>query len=41
MALGQMFYIIALTLTPNYGMLTPFMFTSIIFGYLMSVFRYG
>jgi len=41
MALGQMFYIVALTLTPNYGMLTPFMFTSIIFGYLMSVFRYG
>ena len=41
MTLGQMFYILALTLTPNYGMLTPFMFTSIIFGYLMSIFRYG
>jgi len=41
MAIGSTFYIIALKLTSNYGMLTPFMFTSIIFGYLMSIFRYG
>ena len=41
MAVGSTFYIVALKLTSNYGMLTPFMFTSIIFGYLMSIFRYG
>ena len=41
MTLGQLAYIGAILLWHNYAILTPFMFTSIIFGYLMSVFRYG
>ena len=39
--MGLSAYVLALLLTKNYGTLTPFMFTSIIFGYLVSIFRYG
>jgi drug/metabolite transporter (DMT)-like permease len=31
----------ALLMTNNYGLVTPFMFSSIISGYLVSVIRYG
>jgi len=40
-ALGSTFWITALTLTKNFGLITTFSFTSIILGYLVSVFRYG
>ena len=36
MTIGQLGYIASLLLSHNYAMLTPFMFTSIIFGYLLS-----
>lgn len=41
MAIGQLAYIGALTLTKNLGVLTTLSFTSIILGYLISVLRYG
>jgi drug/metabolite transporter (DMT)-like permease len=41
MCIGQLCFVGSLFLTHNYGMLTPFMFTSIIWGYLVSIFRYG
>ena len=41
MTMGQLAYIASLLLTHNYAMLTPFMFSSIIFGYILSIFRYG
>jgi drug/metabolite transporter (DMT)-like permease len=41
LTLGQLCYIASLLICHDYGMLTPFMFTSIIWGYVVSVFRYG
>ena len=41
LTMGQLAYIGSLLLCHNYAMLTPFMFSSIIFGYLLSIFRYG
>ena len=41
LTMGQLMFVGALLICHDYGMLTPFMFTSIIFGYLMSVIRYG
>ena len=40
-SVGLILWSYALLLTKNYGTLTPFMFTAIIFGYLVSIFRYG
>ena len=40
LTIGQLMIISSLTITKNYGMLTPFMFTNIIVGYLVSIFRY-
>ena len=40
MALGQLIGISALILTKNYGMLTPFNFSTIVLGYLVSIWRY-
>jgi drug/metabolite transporter (DMT)-like permease len=34
-------FINALLMTKKYGVVTPFMFTNIVVGYLLSVFRYG
>ena len=39
--LGLLAFAAALLMSHNYALLTPFMFTSIIFGYLVSVVRYG
>ena len=39
--LGLLAFTYALLLTKNYGRLTPFMFTSILFSYMVSVLRYG
>lgn len=41
MTAGQLSYIASLLICHRYGMLTPFMFTSILVGYFFSVFRYG
>lgn len=41
MTIGQLSYIGALLICHHYAMLTPFMFTSIVVGYLVSVLRYG
>lgn len=41
MAIGQLSYIGALTLTKNLGVLTTLSFSSIIMGYLISIFRYN
>ena len=38
--LGGLFMIKALLITKNYGVLTPFMFCSILVGYIISVVRY-
>ena len=38
---GLLLFTYALFLTKNYGRLTPFMFFSIIFSYLVSILRYG
>lgn len=40
MALGQFLGVSAFILTRKLGMITPFQFTSIILGYLVSIFRY-
>jgi len=39
--IGLLAYAEALLLTNNYAMLTPFIFTSIIVGYVVSLTRYG
>lgn len=41
MTIGQLSYIGALILTKNMGVITTLSFTSIIMGFLISVFRYG
>jgi drug/metabolite transporter (DMT)-like permease len=41
LSLGQLAVNQALLMTNNYGLVTPFMFSSIISGYLISVIRYG
>ena len=38
---GLLAFAAALLMTTNYALLTPFMFTAIIFSYLVSVIRYG
>jgi drug/metabolite transporter (DMT)-like permease len=40
MTLGQLAAMSSLLITHNYGMLTPFQFSTIIVGYLVSIFRY-
>jgi drug/metabolite transporter (DMT)-like permease len=40
MTLAQLCVLYSLLLTRNYGMLTPFQFSTIIVGYLVSVLRY-
>lgn len=39
--LGLIGFAASLLMATNYALLTPFMFTSIIFGYLVSVLRYN
>jgi hypothetical protein len=39
-ALGGFAFITALTITKNYAMVTPCMFTGIVLGYVLSIFRY-
>jgi uncharacterized membrane protein len=41
MAIGQLSFNGALTLTKNFGLVTTLSFSSIIFGYLVSVVRYS
>ena len=41
MSLGQLAVNQSLLMTKNYGLVTPFMFSSIISGYMVSVIRYG
>jgi drug/metabolite transporter (DMT)-like permease len=38
---GLLAYAEALLMTKNYALLTPFIFTSIIVGYVVSITRYG
>jgi len=39
--LGLLAFAAALLMSSNYALLTPFMFTSIIFGYVVSIVRYN
>ena len=39
-SLGAICHITALTITKNYAIVTPFMFSGIVVGYLVSIFRY-
>ena len=41
MTAGQLSFIGALTLTKDYGVITTLSFTTIIVGYLVSIFRYN
>ena len=41
LSLGQLAVNQALLMTKNYGLVTPFMFSSIIAGYIISIVRYG
>ena len=41
LGVGQLIFISALLMTKKYGVVTPFQFTNIVVGYLLSIFRYG
>jgi uncharacterized membrane protein len=40
-SLGAICHITALTITKNYAVVTPFMFSGIVLGYLVSILRYN